>query len=349
MPRLKTECHLAMTNGGFFVTDGALGRRFALVTARSTLVIVQLLETQIAAWLRPSQMPGGKMLEIRNLAKSYRGGVKALNDIDLSIKAGMFGLLGPNGAGKSTLMRIVAAIQLPDRGRITFAGSDVLADRAALRRRLGYLPQTFGAYPFASCRTMLRYMAGLKNLPDDSTTNRQIDELLDLTNLSAHAGRAVSTFSGGMRQRFGIAQALLGDPKLLILDEPTAGLDPEERLRLYNLLSQLSDDRVVLLSTHIVDDVEQLCSEIAILAGGRMVAQGSTEGFVERLNGQVWQSPKPAPPGSCATLLSTAYLRGQPRHRYYSAVCPGAGFETTTPTLEDCYFHELRRAETQSC
>lgn len=289
------------------------------------------------------------MLEVRNLAKSYRGGVKALDGVDLSIKAGMFGLLGPNGAGKSTLMRILAAIQLPDGGSVTFAGSDVLADPIALRSRLGYLPQSFGAYPFASCRAMLHHMAGLKGLPDDVATARRIDELLELTNLAPHAKRAVTTFSGGMRQRFGIAQALLGDPALLILDEPTAGLDPEERLRLYNLLSQLSGDRIVLLSTHIVDDVEQLCSEIAILAGGRVAAQGRTEALVEKLQGQVWQSSVSAPPGSLATLLSTAYLRGQPRHRYHSAICPGAGFEAAAPNLEDCYFLELRRDEALPC
>jgi ABC-2 type transport system ATP-binding protein len=289
------------------------------------------------------------MLEVRNLAKSYRGGVKALDGVDLSIKAGMFGLLGPNGAGKSTLMRILAAIQLPDSGSVTFAGSDVLNDPIALRRSLGYLPQSFGAYPFASCRAMLRHMAGLKGLPDDVGTTRRIDELLELTNLTPHAKRAVTTFSGGMRQRFGIAQALLGDPALLILDEPTAGLDPEERLRLYNLLSQLSGDRVVLLSTHIVDDVEQLCTEIAILSRGRVVAQGGTEALVKKLAGQVWQSAHPAPPESSATLLSTAFLRGQPRHRYHSAACPGAGFEAAAPNLEDCYFLEQRRGEVPPC
>lgn len=289
------------------------------------------------------------MLQVRNLTKSYRGGVKALEDVELSIGTGMFGLLGPNGAGKSTLMRILAAIQLPDHGSVTFAGSDVLADPSALRRRLGYLPQAFGAYPFASCRAMLRHMAGLKGLPDDASTARQIDELLDLTNLSQHAGRAVTTFSGGMRQRFGIAQALLGNPSLLILDEPTAGLDPEERLRLYNLLSQLSGDRVVLLSTHIVDDVEQLCSELAILARGRVVAMGQTETLVEKLGRKIWLSSTPAPEGSPATLLNTAYLRGEPRHRYFSDVCPGPGFEAATPSLEDCYFLELRRVSVRPC
>lgn len=282
------------------------------------------------------------MLEVRNLGKTYRGGVTALDGIDLSIPAGMFGLLGPNGAGKSTLMRTLAAIQLPDCGTIMFDGVDVLSDPVALRRRLGYLPQSFGAYPHASCRTMLRHMAVLKGLPDDAATARRIDNLLDLTNLGAHAGRAVTTFSGGMRQRFGIAQALLGDPALLILDEPTAGLDPEERMRLYNLLSQLSGERVVLLSTHIVDDVEQLCSEAAIMQGGKVVARGATATLVQELEGRIWESPTAASPKSPATRLSTAFRCGAPVHRYFADSHPGEPFVPAAPSLEDRYFLELQ-------
>lgn len=282
------------------------------------------------------------MLEVRNLGKTYRGGVKALDGIDLSIRAGMFGLLGPNGAGKSTLMRTLAAIQLPDRGSIVFDGVDVLADPVALRRRLGYLPQSFGAYPHASCRTMLRHMAILKGLPDDARTRGQIDQLLELTNLTAHAGRAVTSFSGGMRQRFGIAQALLGDPALLILDEPTAGLDPEERMRLYNLLSQLSGDRVVLLSTHIVDDIEQLCGEVAIIDRGQVVARGATAALVEDLAGRIWESPVAAPPESPALHISTAYRRGTPVLRYVANSRPGELFVPARASLEDCYLLELQ-------
>ena len=281
------------------------------------------------------------MLEVRNLGKTYSGKVTALDGIDLSIPAGMFGLLGPNGAGKSTLMRTLAAIQLPDCGTIMFDGVDVLANPVALRRRLGYLPQSFGAYPHASCRTMLRHMAALKGLPDDVATARLIDRLLELTNLTAHAGRAVTTFSGGMRQRFGIAQALLGDPALLILDEPTAGLDPEERMRLYNLLSQLSGERVVLLSTHIVDDIEQLCGEVAMMQAGKVVAQGSIAALVQSLEGTIWQSPVAAPAGSRVQLLSMAYRRGQPLFRYFSQIAPGEGFSPAPATLEDRYFLEL--------
>lgn len=283
------------------------------------------------------------MLEVRNLTKTYRGGVKALDGLDLTIKSGMFGLLGPNGAGKSSFMRTVAGLQLPDTGDISFDGIDVLDDPYALRRRLGYLPQSFGAYPFVSCKALLRHMAVLKGLPDDNTTAAQIDELLEVTNLTAHAGRAVSNFSGGMRQRFGIAQALLGDPDFLILDEPTAGLDPEERLRLYNLLSQLSDERIVLLSTHIVDDVEQLCPEVAIIRDGRIVAQGDTSALVKTFENRVWQGSGELEVE--ADLLSSAYLRGSPIRRYRSETCPGAGYERARATLQDVYFHELNRGE----
>jgi ABC-2 type transport system ATP-binding protein len=289
------------------------------------------------------------MLAVRNLVKTYRGGVHALRGLDLTVAPGMFGLLGPNGAGKSTLMRTLAGLQLPDSGSITFAGLDALADPFALRRKLGYLPQSFGAYPYIGCRALLRHMAVLKGLPDDGVTARQIDYLIEMTNLEAHAKRSVSTFSGGMRQRFGIAQALLGDPSLLILDEPTAGLDPEERLRLYNLLSQLSVDRVVLLSTHIVDDIEQLCSEVAIIDGGRIVARGATDALVGELQGQIWEGTSSAEADSGAVLLNTAYRRGTPVHRYSCANSPGAGFMPVQPNLEDRYFQELRRAAAAPC
>jgi ABC-type multidrug transport system ATPase subunit len=192
-------------------------------------------------------------------------------------------------------------------------------------------------------------MAVLKGLPDDAATARQVDELLELTNLTAHAARPVSKFSGGMRQRFGIAQALLGDPDLLILDEPTAGLDPEERLRLYNTLSQLSANRIVLLSTHIVDDIEQLCREVAIIQSGRIVARGSTDQLVNELVGTVWEGTGAVDPATGAVLLNSAYRRGVPVHRYHSKTRPGADFAAAAPTLEDRYFAELRRAEGASC
>ena len=282
------------------------------------------------------------MLKVSNLTKSYRGGVRALDGLDLDIGSGMFGLLGPNGAGKSSLMRTLAGLQKPDRGEIHFDGIDTLAEPQELRRRLGYLPQYFGAYPFVGCRSLLRHMAILKGLPDDRETREQIDALLETTNLAEHASRAVSNFSGGMRQRFGIAQALLGSPDLLILDEPTAGLDPEERLRFYNLLSKLSENRVVLLSTHIVDDVEQLCPNLAIIIAGRIREQGQTENLVRSLEGQIWEGQGDA--AGDAVLLNTAYRRGQPVSRYKSAVSPGRTFAQVAPTLQDVYFHELTNA-----
>lgn len=285
------------------------------------------------------------MLAIRNLSKTYRGAVRALDGLDLDITAGMFGLLGPNGAGKSTLMRTLAGLQLPDEGSIHFDGVSVLDDPFALRKRLGYLPQSFGAYPYIGCRALLRHMAVLKGMPDTAATQSEVDRLLELTNLTLHARRPVSSFSGGMRQRFGIAQALLGDPGLLILDEPTAGLDPEERLRLYNLLSQLSDDRVVLLSTHIVDDAEQLCPEVAIIAGGRIRARGGTEQLVSELEGCIWQGTEEPSGQGGAILLNSAYRRGVQFHRYFSRTCPAAGFEPVRPNLEDRYFLELRGCE----
>jgi ABC-type multidrug transport system ATPase subunit len=289
------------------------------------------------------------MLEVRDLQKTYRGNLRALAGLDLTLAPGMFGLLGPNGAGKSTLMRTLAGLQLPDAGSIRLGGIDILADPCAVRRRLGYLPQSFGAYPYIGCRALLRHMAVLKGLPDDARTARQVDELLALTNLTAHASRPVSKFSGGMRQRFGIAQALLGDPDLLILDEPTAGLDPEERLRLYNLLSQLSAERIVLLSTHIVDDVEQLCQEVAIIQSGRIVARGTTDELVGDLAGAVWEGPATSDPAAPAVLLNFSFRRGAAVHRYLGKVSPGPAFVPVSPSLEDRYFAELRQAEVASC
>lgn len=289
------------------------------------------------------------MLEVQNLFKSYRGGIHALRGLDLHIGPGMFGLLGPNGAGKSSLMRILAGLQLPDGGSITFNGLDVLAQPTNLRRQLGYLPQSFGAYPYIGCRTLLLHMAILKGLPDNKVTRNQIDQLIEMTNLEAHASRAVNNFSGGMRQRFGIAQALLGEPTLLILDEPTTGLDPEERLRLYNLLSLLSADRIVLLSTHIVDDIEQLCGEVAIINAGKIVAKGETDALIGVLAGHIWQGHETAAEQTGAILLSTAFRRGAPLYRYYSKSCPGAAFTPEQPSLEDRYFLELRRDAGVQC
>ena len=213
------------------------------------------------------------MLSIRGLVKVYPGPVAALQGVDLDVPMGMFGLLGPNGAGKSTLMRILAGLLEPTSGSVRFNGSDVLADPAAVRRTLGYLPQDFGFYPHLSGEQMLRHLLVLKGVTSPHGLKALTTELLDRVNLSFAAKRAVKSYSGGMRQRLGIAQAIAGDPKLVIVDEPTAGLDPEERLRFYHLLTELAEQRTVLLSTHIVEDVAVLCPQFAVIRGGRLVAR----------------------------------------------------------------------------
>src|SRR5687768_4859218 len=229
------------------------------------------------------------MLSIANLSKTYANGVRALHDVTLDIGNGLFGLLGPNGAGKSTLMRTIATLQEPDRGSITFGGRNVVADPRYLRRQLGYLPQDFGVYPKIPAFDLLDHLAVLKGLGNRTQRVGQVEALLHLTNLYDVRRRAVSSFSGGMKQRFGIAQALLGKPRLIIVDEPTAGLDPEERNRFHNLLSEIGEDSIVLLSTHIVEDVRDLCADMAILAGGRVVAQGAPPALVAQLEGKLWR------------------------------------------------------------
>ncbi|HEX6100917.1 MAG TPA: ABC transporter ATP-binding protein, partial [Thermoanaerobaculia bacterium] len=233
------------------------------------------------------------MLSISGLSKTYPNGVRALQDVTLQIDKGLFGLLGPNGAGKSSLMRTIATLQEPDAGSIVFDGRDVLADPRGLRRRLGYLPQDFGVYPRIPAFDLLDHLAVLKGVSDKAQRRAQVESLLQLTNLYDVRKRAVSTFSGGMKQRFGIAQALLGAPSLIIVDEPTAGLDPEERNRFHNLLSELGENAVVLLSTHIVEDVSDLCPRMAILAGGRVVLEGEPARLMEELEGRLWRKTVP--------------------------------------------------------
>lgn len=286
------------------------------------------------------------MLEIAGLTKTYPNGVRALEGVSLTLDNGVFGLLGPNGAGKSSLMRTLATLQAPDAGTVRLDGADVLADPQGLRSRLGYLPQDFGVYPRVSAEALLEHVAVLKGLVDRRARRAQVDALLRLTNLHAVRKKDVSTFSGGMRQRFGIAQALLGTPRLLVVDEPTAGLDPEERNRFHNLLSELGERCIVLLSTHIVEDVRDLCPRMAVLAKGRVVEEGVPGELVAALAGQVWQRTVPRAEldavRSSLPVLSTHLLAGQTQVRVRSASQPGPGFEPVAPELEDVYFAALQ-------
>ena len=285
------------------------------------------------------------MLSISHLTKTYPNGVRALNDVNLQIGRGLFGLLGPNGAGKSSLMRTIATLQEPDSGSILFDGDDVLADPRKLRRRLGYLPQDFGVYPRIPAFDLLDHLAILKGITDRRRRHEQVLALLQLTNLYDVRRRAVSTFSGGMKQRFGIAQALLGDPALVIVDEPTAGLDPEERNRFHDLLSEIGENVVVLLSTHIVDDVSDLCSRMAVLAGGQVLLEGKPSELIGRLDGRVWRKTirKDAVPRyrESHTVLSTRLFAGETRIHVLADERPEEGFERVDTDLEDVYFSVL--------
>jgi ABC-2 type transport system ATP-binding protein len=286
------------------------------------------------------------MLHITNLSKTYPNGVHALKGIDLTIGRGLFGLLGPNGAGKSTLMRTLATLQEPDTGEIVFDGLDVIREPERHRRHLGYLPQDFGVYPGVSALDLLDHLAVLKGLADRRLRREQVTALLQQTNLYEHRKQAVSGFSGGMRQRFGIAQALLGDPKLIVVDEPTAGLDPEERNRFHNLLSEVSENIVVILSTHIVEDVRQLCPMMAILAEGRVMRAGAPRTLIAELDGRVWSKTveKSAVQGHRAAhaVISTQLYEGKTLVHVLHDERPDAGFEAVQPNLEDVYFSILR-------
>ena len=279
------------------------------------------------------------MLTINHLSVTYPDGTKALQDISLQLPAGMVGLLGPNGAGKSTLMRTLATLQQPDSGQISFDGIDIAARPDDLRQQLGYLPQYFGVYPHMSCIALLQHMAVLKGIHDKTEQQRQIESLLELTNLTAVAKKTVASFSGGMRQRFGIAQALLGNPKLLIMDEPTAGLDPAERERLHALLVSISQQKLILLSTHIVEDIENLCPYVALINQGRIVASGAVQSLIAPLQSRVWQSA--SRPEDDSSILSSSYRYGLPIYRLLSEQKPRADAVEVNATLQDRYFFEL--------
>ncbi len=288
------------------------------------------------------------MLSIRNLSKTYANGVKALVDVSLDIPNGMFGLLGPNGAGKSSLMRTIATLQEPDQGSIHFGGLDVLKEKDALRRQLGYLPQDFGVYPKVTALDLLDHFATLKGLTVRKERKETVEALLRQVNLWEARHQKLGTFSGGMRQRFGIAQALIGDPKLLIVDEPTAGLDPEERNRFLNLLAEIGEQVVVILSTHIVEDVTDLCQRMAVISKGRLLFTGEPGEALEAMQNRVWRrrvaKAELAEHQARHMVLSTRLVGGQPEIHVYSETQPEAGFEAVTPGLEDVYFLQLRRA-----
>ncbi len=228
-------------------------------------------------------------LSIKNLSKTYANGVQALSNISLEINNGMFGLLGPNGAGKSSLMRTIVGLQPADAGEILLNGMNILENPQFIKQQLGFLPQDFGVYPKISAQDLLNHIAIIKGVANKKERKEQIDSLLEKVNLSSHKNKEVYTFSGGMRQRFGVAQTLLGNPKIIIVDEPTAGLDPEERNRFNGLLSEIGVERIVILSTHLVEDVRNLCSKMAIIKNGKVVLQGNPNDFVAELKGKIWQ------------------------------------------------------------
>ena len=284
-------------------------------------------------------------LRIQNLSKTYSNGVHALDNVSLTIPRGMYGLLGPNGAGKSTLMRTIATLQEPDTGQIHLGTLDVLHEKEELRKRLGYLPQDFGVYPRVSAQDMLEHLALLKGIVNRKERAELIDSLLVRTNLHQVRKKALSSFSGGMRQRFGIAQALIGSPQLLIVDEPTAGLDPGERNRFYNLLSEIGENVIVILSTHIVQDVMELCTNMAIIHEGRVLFAGAPDEAVATLDGRIWQKfvQKAELPDldSRFRIISTKLIAGRPLVHVYSAESPGDGFSPVHADLEDVYFSRI--------
>ncbi|CAN5254006.1 ABC transporter ATP-binding protein [soil metagenome] len=285
------------------------------------------------------------MLSIKNLVHVYGNGTRALDDVSLEVPTGMFGLLGPNGAGKSTLMRSIATLQTPTSGSIDFDGIDVIKEPEKLRRTLGYLPQDFGVYPRVSAYDMLDHMAVLKGIASAKDRKATVESLLQQVNLWTVRKKALAGFSGGMRQRFGIAQALIGNPKLIIVDEPTAGLDPEERNRFLNLLAEIGEQVVIILSTHIVEDVADLCPRMAVLAGGKIQLQGAPSELLKSMEGRVWKKTvdKEVLEGHHVqyNVISKRLFAGQTVIHVLSDRRPGEGFEPVAGGLEDVYFSAL--------
>lgn len=281
-------------------------------------------------------------LQIRDVSKTYSNGVHALKDVTLTIPVGMYGLLGPNGAGKSTLMRTIATLQEPDAGSIRLGETDVLRQKERVRETLGYLPQEFGVYPNVSAERLLEYFAVLKGITGRPARREIVDTLLRQTNLYEMRKKKLGGYSGGMRQRFGIAVALLGDPKLIIVDEPTAGLDPSERVRFLNLLSELGETAVVILSTHIVEDVSELCSRMAIIDHGEILLKAEPLNAIARLQGRIWRrvidKSELAEVEREHRVISTKLFAGRTVVRIYGDTSPVAGFESVEADLEDVYF-----------
>ncbi len=281
-------------------------------------------------------------LVISNLSKTYSNGVRALSGINLEISPGMFGLLGPNGAGKSTLMRIIGTLQEPDCGEIRWNGTDLLQEKQKIRRILGYLPQSFGVYPGVTAETLLDHFALLHGIIGRRDRKKTVEGVLALTNLTRHRRKKLGGFSGGMKQRFGIAQALLGRPDLLIVDEPTAGLDPGERVRFHNILSEIGEHTVVILSTHIVADVSDLCMNMAVIHQGKLLHQGSPAQAVTALRGKIWRTTisrdtLPEYEGRYRVISSKLHA-GRTRIHVFANENPENGFEPVGPDLNDVYF-----------
>ncbi|MEZ4773375.1 MAG: ABC transporter ATP-binding protein [Bacteroidia bacterium] len=288
-------------------------------------------------------------LEINGLTKTYPNGTQALKGVSLEISTGMFGLLGPNGAGKSTLMRTLATLQEADSGSAFLDDLDLLNDKKEVRKVLGYLPQSFGIYPRVSAEEMLDHFATLKGIHNSRERKSIVEALLHQTNLYNDRKKMLGKFSGGMKQRFGIAQALLGNPKLIIVDEPTAGLDPAERHRFHNLLSEIGENIIVILSTHIVEDVSDLCRNMAIIFKGEVVLAGVPADLIAKIKGKVWQTV--AEPEMLTAIsekykvISTRHAAGKLRVRVFSESNPGADFESVAPDLEDVYFLHIKTGD----
>jgi ABC-2 type transport system ATP-binding protein len=288
------------------------------------------------------------MLELNDVSHVYPNGTRALDHVTLSIPRGMYGLLGPNGAGKSTLMRTVATLQSPTEGAIRFGDIDIIAEPEKLRRTLGYLPQDFGVYPRVSAYDMLDHMAVLKGISSGSDRKATVEALLHKTNLWSVRKKALAGFSGGMRQRFGIAQALIGNPELIIVDEPTAGLDPEERNRFLNLLAEIGENVVVILSTHIVDDVSDLCPQMAVIANGRIQLEGAPQALIDRTRGRIWTKTIDRSELDSYReryeIISTRLFAGRTVIHVMADADPGNGFAPVQGGLEDVYFSTLTQS-----